>query len=437
VGVSRTSTSAFNSLGVNVHTTYGATGYDRDAYVDDVGDLGIKFARDMLCTGLSEPAKDIVCSRMREMKDSYGVTFTMIAGNPANLYAQTSNKTTALTELKAANRYAGLVSRVEAANEWDWNSPNNAVVQTTVNEMATWLRDWYPTFKADPVYSSIPFDGPSWVGWKGAEPLWMNVSDRNSITDTVNVHHYNPYARMPEDPNGGMQHKHAAEVPGTRSTGEFVVTETGYHCATNLNETAEHLTNIGVTERVQAYYVMRSWLEGIRLGAITNIWYEFMDFIPNPTKNDDQQHYGLIATEGDPNAAYTTWTYRKKPAFYTAKRFLSLIKDNTTGTPGTSLRYTIINPPTSLRSLLLSRNNGSFLLILWNAVSVQADPTPLGDNLPGPEQFPSDISVDVKFSKNRSVQTARPYTTDVYGSSSVGATHSITVGPDPTFILVS
>ncbi|MDX2019596.1 MAG: hypothetical protein SF187_05095 [Deltaproteobacteria bacterium] len=144
----------------------------------------------------------------------------------------------------------------------------------------------------------------------------------------------------------------------------LIAPQTGYDTASDK----------GVTEAVQAKYVVRMLLEHFRLGVPRTFIADLADQGP-PAPGMLSEGIGLLHADGSP-----------KPAFAALTRTIALLADpGPVFVPG-RLALTLSPASPTVHQLLLQKRNGVFYLLLWREVeSVDADVTePVVVNLPTP-----------------------------------------------------
>lgn len=324
------------SVGVNIHASYSDTSYsDADRLVRLVDDLGVQHVRD----GLKANRPD--ATRLMRRLAELGVKASYVVGDPMNRYgAPTPDQAVALL----TGGLSGTFDLLQGANEYDC-SGDAAWMEATKSLQAT-LRQ---KLRAEPALASTPLLTPSFCrassrSQYGAEPN----------ADIGNMHPY-PGGRMPES---GIQ----AEIAATRAlTGSkpMVASETGYHNATAGGASGHP----GVTEQTAATYLLRLFLENHRLGIARTYAYELLDQRTDPGRTDMERNFGLVRADGT-----------VKPAYTALQNLLAITADPGTGA-ATEMSVSVLGTPTStVRTLLLDRQEGVDL-IAWNAVDSETTTT--------------------------------------------------------------
>ncbi len=117
----------------------------------------------------------------------------------------------------------------------------------------------------------------------------------------------------------------------------------------------------GVSESVQAKYLLRMWLEHFRLDIRRTYFAELSDSSASVTP--DMSQLGLIRADGS-----------LRPGFTALARLLALLTDRGPAFAPARLGLRITAPSATVHHLLLQKRNGVFLLALWREVdSTDAD----------------------------------------------------------------
>ncbi|MET7245588.1 calcium-binding protein [Methylobacterium sp. EM32] len=231
--------------------------------------------------------------------------------------------------------HPGTVSFVEGPNE-----PSNWGVtyagKTGMAGAQAWQADFYAAMKANPVTSAIPVAGPS---------SWMA-----SASDMINIH---PYAQRGDEPDAAIKREldnMTALDPGK----SFVITETGYYTLPGSNPN-------GVDDATQAKLILNTYMDSISYGAKNVGLFALRDW-----QNPDWDSYGLYYGDNSP-----------KPSARALHNVETILNDGgstaATFTPG-SLDYTL-TAPSDVRSLLMQKSSGEFVVALWREPDVWNEAT--------------------------------------------------------------
>jgi Concanavalin A-like lectin/glucanases superfamily len=433
-----------DSVGVNIHEFYPDTTYlDKPRLKSLLLDLGVTHVRDGLRFN-REPyvteypsARDIAAA---------GIKFDWIAGTPGD----PQHATDAMALLSDPARLGGTAEALEGPNEYDGaRRPNATLGKDPVwdAKLLSFMAEYYETFKNDSRFSALPFWGPSFLS-DGGRDEYAATPGASKLMDRPNAHSY-PGGRPPEPVIDAAVDKYEKQF----GAGTPAITETGYHTATNTGNSGHY----GVSERAQAIYVARDLLTAFAAGVPRTYLYQFLDQKPEPALKDMEEHFGLVAVDGDRTAAPGTWTVRKKPAFDTVKKLLAIERDSGTDARPAGLDYSLTGGA-GLRKLLLARSGGVVDLVLWNPARVYNDPTwdcndpripssivdPIQRceyakyNLAvdGGDAFPAAVPVTLQLAGAADVSTERPYSETAFTALGHGSTFSLNVGADPLVVRI-
>ena len=320
------------TLAVVTHVSYTDGAYVNVHNVaDDMAWLGIHHVRDY-APGSSIPFSSYVYLAQR------GVKFNFLMG--ADFEKQIGQVATLNTEVP------GSVAAIEGPNELN----NFPVAYQGLTGAAAGLavqRDLYarvhgmPELKDVPVYDATGFDPKS-------------VETRAKSADYANQHVYPQNGEQPLWNANGDKWMLAAIHLGQRFQLPLVITEFGYF---SLPQAGWYM--LGVDEQTQAKGVLNGYMDAAAAGVKRLYVYELLDEKPDPTRKNDEMHYGLFRNDNSP-----------KPVAYAIRNLTSILNANTTrranAAARSTLAYTLSEMPVSANSLLLQKKDGRFLLVLWN-----------------------------------------------------------------------
>ncbi|MDQ3934257.1 MAG: LamG domain-containing protein [Actinomycetota bacterium] len=431
-----------DSIGVNVHVFYPDTAYKDKARLKTLLlDLGVKHVRDGLRTG-REPygdeypgARDIAAA---------GIKFQWVAGEPGS---DVEHADTAMALVTDPNRLGGTADGFEGPNEFDRTRNNDLL---WAEKLYAFMSEFHTRFKNDSRFSSMPFWGPSFMSDAGRDAYASRPGSGNFM-DAPNAHPY-PGGRQPELAIGPQMTTYATKFGDPNR--KPVISETGFHTAIH-NGNSGHF---GVSERAQSIYILRTLLTAFANGAPRTYLYQFLDQKPEPALKDMEEHFGLVAVEGDRTQPQSTWTLRKKPAFNSVKELLEITRDTGTDARPASLDYSLSGAPSTLRSVLLSRSAGTVDLVLWNQVPVYNEPIwdcnhpDIPATITDPHQrcewakynravdqgdaFPSDVPVTLNLAEPADVSTERPHSETSFTARGRGTSFALSVGADPIVVRI-
>jgi hypothetical protein len=304
-----------------LHVTYYDTAYGRfDEWVPRLQELGVRHVRDGV------PLNDqLAVDRLRRLGEA-GLKITL--GAPFNGDA-------AVAPAAAAGPLRGMVAAIEGPNEPeifggpDWEARLGGYVEALRGVMRT-------------SGTRLALLGPSFV--PPADGLrFRHLAD---TWDVANVHPY-PGAHAPDGPL-----REGFDAGRVASPGKPVqATETGYHNALHHQVPGQQPP---VSEAVAATYMPRLLAAAFATGYQRTFIYELLDEKPDPELDDPEQHFGLLRHDLTP-----------KPAFAAVRNLLRLVRES----PGAGQRR-VVRVDGEARRLLLERDDGSRVLLLWREATV-------------------------------------------------------------------
>lgn len=199
-------------------------------------------------------------------------------------------------------------------------------------------KDLSAAVNADPLLKNIPVLG--FTGYTVA-----------SASDYTTIHTYakdgdQPYSWLSRE--AGVQR---AADPGK----PLAITETGYHTSLTADTNGGWE---GVREATQAKLLLNTLMDGAALGSKQTFIYELLDAYSDPQGANQEKHFGLFRLD-----------YSAKPAATAIHNLTTILEDNgatkASFSAGT-LNYSIDGLPSSARSLLTEKSDGSYQIIIWN-----------------------------------------------------------------------
>jgi hypothetical protein len=311
-----------DSMGTNIHSAFGGNFISNPQGVANVlNDIGIRYVRDVPSTpdrlnALTAATHVKVCVIGQYFWD-YSDAFDV------------KHFDALWDQVKQVNNIAYL----ELPNE-----PQN--FDPYIDMLRAWTVKLSQTARADPVLGNVPL-----IGFTVYYPT-PQLSDLAQYVDYGNIHSYPNIDGAPSNLNTYIFN--ARSVTGDKP---IISTETGYH---NAYQDQYHR---GVSEKASAIYLPRLFLNQYNAGIVKTFNYELIDSFVDDTYTNGEAHFGLVRTD----LSY-------KPAAYTLKNLISLLKDpGPAFTPG-SLNYTIATASSALQHTLLQKHDGTFWLALWQDV---------------------------------------------------------------------
>ena len=325
------------SMGVDTHIPYTDGRYaDIGNVIADLQYLGISNVRDGITDGQagSAPLSSFVALAKA------GIKFTII-GDGENATPDSVGSTLGLID-RLSTAVTGSVVAVEGANEVN-NWPVSFQGQTGLAGAVALQQYLYSAVHSDPALTGVAVD--YFTGYNaGSVAMGPDPSTTAGLADLDTQH---PYPNWGEAPAAWVA---TSQALGNEPTpGPFVYTETGY--TTNATEAG------GVSQNVQAKYLLDLYFDAAQDGASKTYVYQLMDaYAPGSPQGDDG--YGLF------NPDETA-----KPAATAIHDLTTILVDNglasKTFMPGT-LNYSVSGLPSSGNSMALANSNGTFDIAVWN-----------------------------------------------------------------------
>ncbi len=332
--IPRRSQDFIDSIGVNTHISYFNTSYGNISLLaHELRLLGVRHVRDGAVLQNDDYNKRLY-DGWGDLSE-FGVRFNMILDPRGSIKAVEPSTLERLFHLARSS-----VESIEGPNELDVSG----------------LPDWAKTTRgyqqeifsavADlPPGSKVPLIGPSMA-------FIVNgrfVGDLSGLVTYGNLHPY-PAGREPAQMLG-PQIALAGSIYPHRP---LVITETGYHNATEGKNPQP-----GVSEVAASKYIPRLLLEAFNLGIVRTYLYEFEDEFPDPTRSKQEQHWGLLRSDGS-----------EKPAFISLRNLLALLTASPASANNELAPLAIeIKGDESIHHTLLQGMDGSYYLLLWQEVS--------------------------------------------------------------------
>ncbi|MBY5811138.1 calcium-binding protein [Rhizobium leguminosarum] len=199
-------------------------------------------------------------------------------------------------------------------------------------------KDLSAAVNADPLLRNIPVLG--FTGYTVA-----------SASDYTTIH---TYAKDGDQPYSWLSRE--ADVQRAADPGKpLAITETGYHTSLTADSNGGWE---GVSEATQAKLLLNTLMDGAALGSKNTFIYELLDAYSDPQGANQEKHFGLFHLD-----------YSAKPAATAIHNLTEILQDDgatrASFSAGT-VNYSIDGLPSSARSLLTEKSNGSYQIIIWN-----------------------------------------------------------------------
>lgn len=398
--VTRNAADFINSMGVNSHD-YGAPNIYSNipALISATTTLGIPLMRGQPLSGLE--------SLGTEYKSGY-----FIGG-----YGRTTDETTITNAVNAAldahaQPYyeAGRLLYLEMPNEPDLftKTPNGSIDPNWPAYIAAYCRIAYPIAKAR--FPDIPIVGVPLGHNKPADVAALIAAfDGDAIGDYCDIGNMHSY------PGLGLAHTSfdtLTTVPALLYPGKDIyVTESGYHTAVNDWQIGR---GGGINETVQAWYIVKMYLEYFGFGIKKFFQYELLDRRPNaestsfgtplsPANQQSEANLGLFRGNNSHSAPNTAGA---KPAVELINNLRSMLAGSAPGS-NTSLTYQLDGSP--LAHILLETSTGIYM-VLWQRATLWKSSAPATFNIftlswqggsAGSELNPPDQNARIRFSSDK------------------------------------
>ncbi|MBY5697798.1 calcium-binding protein [Rhizobium leguminosarum] len=199
-------------------------------------------------------------------------------------------------------------------------------------------KDLSAAVNADPLLKNIPVLG--FTGYTVA-----------SASDYTTIH---TYAKDGDQPYSWLSRE--ADVQRAADPGKpLAITETGYHTSLTADSNGGWE---GVSEATQAKLLLNTLMDGAALGSKNTFIYELLDAYSDPQGANQEKHFGLFHLD-----------YSAKPAATAIHNLTEILQDDgatrASFSAGT-VNYSIDGLPSSARSLLTEKSDGSYQIIIWN-----------------------------------------------------------------------
>ncbi len=236
-----------------------------------------------------------------------------------------------------------IVSYVEGFNESDnwWQTYNGltGIAATQAVQAAV-----YTAVKSDAQLSGVGVIQSSF----GKLSTFSSYGNQSAYADYANTH---SYFGTGNNPDGGNWENYLINLADTVTPGKpTITTEAGYYTMPGAAD--------GVSQQVQAKYLLDLIFEQAKAGVSLTYLYELADNFADPGNTNSEDHYGLFNAD---------WT--PKLAAIALHNLMAITADpDTGGVRAGSLNYTLQGMASTMLSSLFEKSDGTFVIALWNDV---------------------------------------------------------------------
>jgi Ca2+-binding RTX toxin-like protein len=199
-------------------------------------------------------------------------------------------------------------------------------------------RDLFAAVNADPLLKDLPI--LSFTGYTVA-----------SASDYTTIH---TYAKDGDQPFSWLARESGAQMSADPGK-PLAITEIGYHTSLSADSNGGWE---GVDEATQAKLLLNTMMDGAWLGSKQTFIYELLDAYADPQGSNQEKHFGLFNLDYTPKLAAI--------AIHNLTTILSDANVAEQSLTAGALDYAIHGLPSSGRSYLTVKSDGSFQIVLWN-----------------------------------------------------------------------
>lgn len=330
-----------DSVGVVTHIVYFDTGYgDWNRVVSRLDELGVRHLREGVYANPAPRWHDWNERYYQavELAAAHGIRFDFGLNPPG----RGTGSVDQILQL-ISGRLSNAAEALEAPNEMDkyvggprWPSVLEA-----------YGRSLRQKAKAHRSLRGLPILGPSFGTPRGPS----QVGDQRSWLDVGNIHPYT--GGLSPDPRYIKAELARAGV--TAPNKPVWATEAGFHNAMRAPRTDQ----APVSEAAGAVYMLRTFLEHFRDGIRRTYAYELLDEQPDPRGREAEQHFGLLRHD-----------FSRKPAYVALRNMLAVVGPEGGRPSLRPLRIDMAGRKGDVRSLVLQKADGSYVVALWRLASV-------------------------------------------------------------------
>ena len=328
------------NLGVGVHVGATSGPYSNiTAVINAVRYIGVTHVRDSMETN------SWGVGRLRQLS-AIGVKWDVVLKQPPSYYQPWLDS------------IVNILDSVEGPNEVDY-SPFSYGGLSGVQGAALLQHLIYSQMKADPILANVPVLNFTVYDFTHSAA----AGNLSGYADYGNLHLYPRPYDIPNAPPGTPQGQYPVSMSGTVDVPgkPIVVTETGF---STITANSVNGAIWGVSENVQAKYLLNDLLDNYRGGTARTYIYELLDEVVDPAQTNIEYHFGLFRSD-----------YTPKPAALGIHNLTQILSDTASTSktfPPTSLTYSVADTASSnpidfsQTSCLFQKANGRFYLVIWN-----------------------------------------------------------------------
>ncbi|MEP6695489.1 MAG: hypothetical protein ABJA34_01275 [Pseudonocardiales bacterium] len=347
-----------DSVGVNTHLGYTNTPYAQSAPVQRaLQELGVRHVRENFPVRPPAGYADRIAALA-----GVGIRTQLTVGAVGRKKGQALTPVAdVMTTIGSMPQLTGPVEAIEGPNEWDIRGGSDWPQQ-----VRRYQETLHNAVRGDPRMTGVVVVAPALSRrFHRAE-----LGNLDPYVDWGNNHTYSHGA--PTVGEYADERTKEATVSGGKPV---VTTETGYTSAVRATDQKPP-----VTDAVAAVYIPRLFAAAFRSGTMRTFLYELLDERGEQGLTDEEAHFGLLYSDLTP-----------KPAYTSLQRLLGLVTDgDSTGVAPSSFSYSVGSAAADHHELLLSRRDGTLLLVMWRDIAV--DRLGRGDDA---RQLP----IEVKFAR--------------------------------------
>jgi len=335
-----------NTIGINTHIDGARLNSNSTSYGNPIAIakylkyIGVTHLRDNLSIGPYFPA-------FSYLNSVNGVTFDLTYAN----YAANSGSNIIDQYLNSLEKISPIVEAIEGPNEPDFFGVfyNGITGAPAVIDSQKYI---YQSVKSNPILQKIPVFCTA-LSYPADGGMATAIGNLAPYCDYANLHAYpenNALNASYPSTNMSLPYQFLSVWKGFPDTitapgRPEVITEGGW--STDINSMN------GVDEETQSKYYVEYLLDAFSLGISRTYMYELMDDAPDPYMTAEENHYGIFHYDGTPKITANV-----------ISNINTLFKDKVSK-PST-VSYTIKTTAQNTHSLLLQKNDHTFILALWN-----------------------------------------------------------------------